>query len=140
MAIQKKEFSEQQQNIFLEALGYILNIDKKPNPTKIDYLKLQAFEMGYDMRKLKTKSSLKAADVISRLNSIKDIRIRRYILREMIMLAIADHELSDTEVDSIYNIGTKIGISVDKIDDFFLWAAKGVEWQIESVKLVEEDL
>ena len=140
MAIQKKEFSEQQQNIFLEALGYILNIDKKPNPTKIDYLKLLAFEMGYDMRKLKTKSSLKAADVISRLNSIKDIRIRRYILREMIMLAIADHELSDTEVDSIYNIGTKIGISVDKIDDFFLWAAKGVEWQIESVKLVEEDL
>ncbi len=140
MAIQKKEFSEQQQNIFLEALGYILNIDKKPNPTKIDYLKLQAFEMGYDMRKLKTKSSLKAADVISRLNSIKDIRIRRYILREMIMLAIADHELSDTEVDTIYNIGTKVGISVDKIDDFFLWAAKGIEWQIESVKLVEEDL
>lgn len=140
MAIQKKEFNEQQQNIFLEALGYILNIDKKPNPTKIDYLKLQAFEMGYDMRKLKTKSSLKAADVISRLNSIKDIRIRRYILREMIMLAIADHELSDTEVDSIYNIGTKVGISVDKIDDFFLWAAKGIEWQIESVKLVEEDL
>ena len=140
MAIQKKEFSEQQQNIFLEALGYILNIDKKPNPTKIDYLKLQAFEMGYDMRKLKTKSSLKAADVISRLNSIKDIRIRRYILREMIMLAIADHELSDTEVDTIYNIGTKVGISVDKIDDFFLWAAKGIEWQIESVKLVEADL
>lgn len=140
MAIQKKEFSDQQKNIFLEALGYILNIDKKPNDIKLNYLRLQAFEMGYDLRKLKTKSTLKAIDVINRLNSIKDIRIRRYILREMIMLAIADHELSDTEVDTIYNIGTKTGISVDKIDDFFLWAAKGVEWQIESVKLVEEDL
>ena len=140
MAIQKKEFSDQQKNIFLEALGYILNIDKKPNDIKLNYLRLQAFEMGYDLRKLKTKSTLKAIDVINRLNSIKDIRIRRYILREMIMLAIADHELSDTEVDTIYNIGTKTGISVDNIDDFFLWAAKGVEWQIESVKLVEEDL
>ncbi len=140
MAIQKKEFSDQQKNIFLEALGYILNVDKKPNDIKLNYLRLQAFEMGYDLRKLKTKSTLKAIDVINRLNSIKDIRIRRYILREMIMLAIADHELSDTEVDTIYNIGTKTGISVDKIDDFFLWAAKGVEWQIESVKLVEEDL
>lgn len=140
MAIQKKEFSDQQKNIFLEALGYILNIDKKPNDIKLNYLRLQAFEMGYDLRKLKTKSTLKAIDVINRLNSIKDIRIRRYILREMIMLAIADHELSDTEVDTIYDIGTKTGISVDKIDDFFLWAAKGVEWQIESVKLVEEDL
>lgn len=140
MAIQKKEFSDQQKNIFLEALGYILNIDKKPNDIKLNYLRLQAFEMGYDLRKLKTKSTLKAIDVINSLNGIKDIRIRRYILREMIMLAIADHELSDTEVDTIYDIGTKTGISVDKIDDFFLWAAKGVEWQIESVKLVEEDL
>lgn len=140
MAIQKKAFSEQQQNIFLDALGFILNIEKKSNLAKTDYLKLQAFEMGYDLRKLKTRSSLKASDVVSQLNSIKDIRIRRYILREMIMLAIADHELSDVEVDTIYNIGTKIGISVDKIDDFFLWAAKGVEWQIESVRLIEEDL
>ncbi len=140
MAIQKKEFSDQQKNILLDALGYILNIDKKPNDIKINYLKLQAFEMGYDMRRLKTKSALKAVDIINRLNSIKDVRIRLYILREMIMLAIADHELSDTEVDTIYDIGTKTGISVDKIDDFFLWAAKGVEWQIESVKLVEEDL
>lgn len=140
MAIQKKAFSEQQQNIFLDALGFILNIEKKSNLAKTDYLKLQAFEMGYDLRKLKTRNSLKASDVVSQLNSIKDIRIRRYILREMIMLAIADHELSDVEVDTIYNIGTKIGISVDKIDDFFLWAAKGVEWQIESVRLIEEDL
>ena len=140
MAIQKKDFNDHQQNVFLEALGFVLNIDKKANQLKLDYLRMQAFEMGYDLRKLKTKSSLKDIDVISRLNSIKDIRIRRYILREMIMLAIADHELSDTEVDTIYNIGTKVGITVDKIDDFFLWAAKGVEWQIESVKLVEEDL
>ena len=140
MAIQKRDFNDHQQNVFLEALGFVLNIDKKANQIKLDYLRMQAFEMGYDLRKLKTKSSLKDIDVISRLNSIKDIRIRRYILREMIMLAIADHELSDTEVDTIYNIGTKVGITVDKIDDFFLWAAKGVEWQIESVKLVEEDL
>lgn len=140
MAIQKKEFNEQQQNIFLDALGFILNIEKKANPAKLDYLRQQAFEMGYDLRKLKTKSSLKANDIVSKLNSIKDVRIRRYILREMIMLAIADHELSDVEVDTIYNIGTKVGITVDKIDDFFLWAAKGVEWQIESVRLIEEDL
>ena len=140
MAIQKRDFNDHQQNVFLEALGFVLNIDKKANQIKLDYLRMQAFEMGYDLRKLKTKSSLKDIDIISRLNSIKDIRIRRYILREMIMLAIADHELSDTEVDTIYNIGTKVGITVDKIDDFFLWAAKGVEWQIESVKLVEEDL
>ena len=56
------------------------------------------------------------------------------------MLAIADHELTDKDVDTIYHIGTQSGVSQDKIDDFFLWAARGVEWQIEGIKLVEEDL
>lgn len=140
MAIVKKEFGEEETNIYLDSLCYILNIDKKPNEKKLNYLRTQAFEMCYDMRKLKTKTTKKASEIISALNRIGDIRIRRYILRDMIMLSIADHELTDKDIDNIYEIGTKSGIAIDKIDDFFLWAAKAVEWQIEGIKLVEEDL
>ena len=96
--------------------------------------------MGFDARKLKFKSPKKAAEIIKTLQSIDNIRLRRFILREMILLSIADHELTDKEVDTIYDIAKKCCISEDKIDDFFLWAAKGVEWQIEGQKLVEEDL
>lgn len=140
MTIVKKDFSDGEKCIFFEALCFILNIDKKPNEKKVCYLKGRAFEMEYDARKLKLKSNKKAAEIVKGLQSIDNIRLRRYILREMILLAIADHELSDKEVDTIYDIAKKVSVSEDKIDDFFIWAAKGVEWQIEGQKLVEEDL
>lgn len=66
------------------------------------------------------------------------MRLKRYIIREMIMLAMANHELSDEEMAAIYTIGMNIGIKEDKINDFFLWAAEGLEWQLAGVKLVEE--
>ena len=53
---------------------------------------------------------------------------------------MANHELSDEEMAAIYTIGMNIGIKEDKINDFFLWAAEGLEWQLAGVKLVEEDL
>ncbi len=140
MTIVKKYFSEEQKAIYLDALCFILNIDKKLNEKKLDHLKARAFEIGFDLRKLKTKCSLKAPELIKLISGIEDIRLKRYVVREMIMLAIADHELTDKDVDTIYHIGTQSGVSQDKIDDFFLWAARGVEWQIEGIKLVEEDL
>ena len=71
---------------------------------------------------------------------ITDIRARRYFLREMILLAVADHELQDEEVEDLHKIGKGMGISEEKINDFFIWAARGIEWQLEGIKLVEEDL
>ena len=124
----------------MKALAFMLALGKKGTSEKLDFLKLQAFRCGIDGRKVKTKSSAKAPDIVLALNQIDNIAIRRYILLNMIMLTIAGHELLDTEVDIIYGIGTKAGISIDKIDDFFLWAARGVEWQVDGMKIVEEDL
>ncbi len=57
----------------------------------------------------------------------------------MIVMAVADHELTDTEMCAIYEIATGVGVKQEKINDFFLWAAKGIEWQIEGSHLVEDD-
>lgn len=140
MSIRPKNFDDDEKNIYMKALAFMLALDKKNTPEKLDFLKLQAFRCGIDGRKLKTKSTDKASDVVLALNKIDNIAVKRYILLNMIMLTIAGHELLDTEVDIIYGIGTKAGVSVDKIDDFFLWAARGLEWQIEGMRIVEEDL
>ena len=58
-------------------------------------------------------------------------------IREMISFAIVDHEISDEEMCQIYKIGTAIGVKEGKINDFFLWAAAGIEWQIEGERLIE---
>lgn len=140
MPIQPKNFDENEKNVYMKALSFMLSLDKKNTVEKLDYLKIQAVRCGFDCRKLKTKSTDKISDIALALNKIDNIAIRRYILLNMIRLTIAGHELLDNEVDTIYGIGTKAGISVDKIDDFFLWAARGVEWQIEGMRIVEEDL
>ena len=93
-----------------------------------------------DLLTAKKLKKTKTESVIKELQTIADIRIRRFILREMILLAIADHEISDKEIETIYTIGMKIGIKQEKINDFFIWAAKGIEWQIEGSQLVDEDL
>ena len=140
MPIQPKNFDENEKNIYMKALSFMLSLDKKNTVEKLDFLKIQAVRCGFDCLKLKTKSTDKISDIALALNKIDNIAIRRYILLNMIRLTIAGHELLDNEVDTIYGIGTKAGISVDKIDDFFLWAARGVEWQIEGMRIVEEDL
>lgn len=137
----KNELNENEKIIYLKALAYTLNIDKRDTVERECYLEMKAHEIGYNIKDIKGfKKSKKPAEVIKDLQTIVSIRMRRYILREMIMLAIADHEVSDTEMSTIYNIGISIGIKEEKINDFFLWAAQGIEWQMEGRCLVEEDL
>lgn len=140
MAFSKKEFTLRQKKIFLKVLSYILNIEDTPSERKTEYLRLQAMELNVDLDKAVPKKALKPADIVKDLNAFDDIRTKRYILREMIILAIADHELSDKEIKTIYEIGLLSGLKQEKIDDFFLWAAEGVEWQLNGLRLVEEDL
>lgn len=140
MAFSKKEFTLRQKKIFLKILSYILNIEDTPSERKTEYLRLQAMELNIDLDKAVPKKALKPADIVKDLAAFDDIRAKRYILREMIILAIADHELSDKEIKTIYEIGLLSGLKQEKIDDFFLWAAEGVEWQLNGLRLVEEDL
>lgn len=140
MAFSKKEFTLRQKKIFLKILSYILNIEDTPSERKTEYLRLQAMELNVDLDKAVPKKALKPADIVKDLAAFDDIRAKRYILREMIILAIADHELSDKEIKTIYEIGLLSGLKQEKIDDFFLWAAEGVEWQLNGLRLVEEDL
>lgn len=142
MAEINKLLNDTEKQIYVQALAYILTFSTESSAAvKNDYLKAQAKDAGISESVLKkTKAGYKADNLISDLNSIKDIRIKRYILREMILLAIADHEVLDSEIEAIYKIACKIGIKSEKVNDFFMWAAKGLEWQIEGTQLVEEDL
>lgn len=62
----------------------------------------------------KIKCNCKTDALIKDLEQITDIRAKRYILREMILLAVADHELQDEEVEDLHKIGKGMGISEEK--------------------------
>ena len=123
------ELTEKERNVYITSLLYILDLNDS-SARNMDYVLSRINDLGLDESVLKKIKRAKG----------KNIRTRRYILREMILVAISNHELSDGEVASIYNIGRHVGIKEEKINDFFLWAAKGLEWEIEGIQLIEGDL
>lgn len=141
MLSQSKDLTVEEKNVYINCLAYILNFDKAATMVRKEYLENQIKDIGLSLKDFdKIKKKQKPEDIIKELKSISDIRSKRYILREMILLAIADHELTDDEIKTIFQIGTKSGIKEEKVGDFFLWAAKGIEWEIEGTQLVEENL
>lgn len=136
-----KKFNAKEQNAYLQALMYILNLSGPDNDIKRGYLQLQMKEAGIDENKCEDgQPRCTRETLIKQLKSLENIRTQRYIIREMIMLAIADHEITDEEIRNIYQIAEAIGVSGEKVGDFFIWAAKGIEWKLEGIQLVEEDL
>lgn len=134
------ELTEKERNVYITSLLYILDLNDS-SAHNMDYVLSRINDLGLDESVLKKIKRAKGEEEMYKLLAeVKNIRTRRYILREMILVAISNHELSDGEVASIYNIGRHVGIKEEKINDFFLWAAKGLEWEIEGIQLIEGDL
>lgn len=141
MAIFKSDLTKAEKKTYLRILAYVMKTGKTKAQIQKDYLEIQAKEAGFPASELeKLKPIANKDELIKELKSIANIRSRRFILREIVMLSVTDHEITDAEMAAIYEVGTKSGIKEEKINDFFLWAAQGIEWQIEGAKLVEEDL
>lgn len=131
------KWNDEEKLLYLSALSYILST-RDSNERSKAFMKLKAREL--DILPTRIKKITSAQKLIAVLAPIPSIKTRRFILRDMILLSIADHDLNDQEISLIYEVGTGIGLKAEKIDDFFLWAAGGLEWQIEGSRLVEEDI
>lgn len=136
-----RDLSTEEKNVYLEALAFILNIGTSKTEAKKEYMETQMTEIGLSKKDVRSAKKVKTPDELAKdIKGIGDIKVKRFILREMILLALADHELTDDEIQTIYKIGTQSGLKEEKIGDLFLWAAKGIEWQIEGTQLVEENI
>ncbi|MDR1025965.1 MAG: hypothetical protein LBL47_01070 [Lactobacillus sp.] len=134
------KLTTQEKVVYLTCLSYVLNINKRPGKVKKEYLEKKVKDVCLSPTYLdKIKPGTPTA-MAKMLKSVDSIVIRRYFVRDMILLATADHELSDKEINLIYGIGISAGISQDKIDDIFMWAAKGIAWEVEGIRLIEEDI
>ena len=134
-------FHAKEKDACVKALLFILNIKGNNKQAKRDYIKLQMQAMGIAEDKYNIDTyHCRWESLIKSLKEVDSLRIQRFIIREMIMLAIAGQDISDDEIRNIYQIAEAIGISGEKVGDFFIWAAKGIEWRIEGIQLIEEDL
>ena len=138
-----EKFNTKEKAACLKALVYVLSINKSvaARKAKKDYMLLQMKAMGLSEDKYDESQPVCSSDaLIKTLRNIDSLRNQRYIIREMIMLAVSGHDIADDEIRNIYQIAERVGISSEKVGDFFIWAAKGIEWQLEGIQLIEEDL
>ena len=105
--------------LYIQALAYVLGADDKDPKSKENYLLAQIADLGLPESALKQALAKGTEEqLIKNLPQIDCTRTKRYILREMILLALADHEITDKEVESLHNIGRSMGISDEKTNDF----------------------
>ena len=78
--------------------------------------------------------------MIKLLADIEDIRIKRFVICSLVLYVVSKETINDKQIDIIYTLGQFIGVSQDKIDDFFIWAAQGLQWHFDGNKLIDEDL
>ena len=136
-----ENFNAKEKNTCLMALIYVLNLSSPKQKAKKEYMALQMKALNIPEDKYDEKQQIyKKEEIINSLKKLNDIRVQRYIIREMIMLAVADQDIGDNEIRDIYQIAEAVGVDGEKVGDFFIWAAKGIEWQLEGNQLVEEDL
>lgn len=110
-----KLLDEVEKKLYIQGLAYVLGMNKQDPKQKKEYLLAQMAETGLSESEYKKiKCNCKTDALIKDLEQITDIRAKRYILREMILLAVADHELQDEEVEDLHKIGKGMGISEEK--------------------------
>lgn len=136
-----QNMSEQEKIFCIQALKLVLLLEKRNCKDNEDYLKRKINDFGLTKSIINAATPLRTKEnFIKEAKAIPSIRTKRFILREMILIAITDYEISDEQIALIYDMGMNIGIKQEKINDFFLWAAHGIEWQLEGIKLVEKDI
>lgn len=114
-----RDLSVDEKNVYMEALAFILNVGKSNNDAKKEYMETQMAEIGLSKKDFRSAKKVKTAGELAKdIKGIGDIKIKRFILREMILLALADHELTDEEIQTIYQIGTCSGLKEEKSATF----------------------
>ena len=131
-----QSWEEKDKQIYLSSLSYVMNSENAKSLERKEFMKNKAREFSVPLTKIKKVKT--AEELISLLKTIESTKVKYFIVRDMILMTLADHDVSDSEMKKIYDISTQIGISSEKVDDFFLWAAKGLEWQIAGARLVED--
>lgn len=136
-----KNFHTKEKTACLKALAYVLHLNNRNKQAKREYLGVQMKAMGIPEEKFdETEPPCSFNTLVKTLQNLDDQRVQRFIIRQMVTLAVADHDIGEDEIRAIYQLAETTGVSSEKVGDFFIWAAKGIEWKLEGIQLVEEDL
>lgn len=133
------QLAENEQIAYLKILVYLAKVDGNFEDSEKRFIRDMALLYGVSDDKLAEitedvdmKTILKSADLI------KDRRVALELVKDLCVLAHADEELLDEEVEFIGDVGQKMGVSLDKIEQISRWVIDRIIWLEESKIIFEE--
>lgn len=132
------ELSQENTISFLKALSYIMKIEGDDDNKKA-YIELNANGYGINANETGVFNNVDEDEIVKGLNEIANVQAKRFALREIISFAYSDGALSDGETAAINKIAKRIGIKTNRVYSMISWAARGVEWNDDGIRLIVED-
>ena len=134
------KLTEGQKKAFLRAFIKMANVDGHVDNYERDFIQKMAIDFGLfidDMDQFLKDINLD--EIIADVASIKDRRVALELLKQLCVLAHADHVLSDDEVVFIGSIGQAMGIDPEKVEEISHWVIDYLVWN-EQGKLIFEEV
>jgi len=125
---------------FLRAIASIIRADGDVDEAEKAYLATTASAYGLPEKSVtEVLNPPPLEQIIDALKKVKSARARRYLVRELVSVALTDGSIDDDEMDIVYSIGEALGVAENRMDEMLEWALEGYQWQLDGLRLVKQD-
>lgn len=121
---------------FLSLMVNLSLIDKDITKEEKEYIKTLSQEVGVES--LSFVSNRRYSKIEDILPNFKSKLSKHIVILELINLAYADKDYSQSERENIINVSGILGISMKKLEEIEDWVRDGIEWRNRSKEILED--
>lgn len=128
-----------EKDAFIKLLLYLARIDGELSKEEITAIQQICLELGLDFPHIFEGKEPIVLNLEEILQQISSPLSKRVIILELVKLAHADKNYTDSEHKSIQYIANILGVSEEKIVEIEEWVQEGVVWFDNGIKIISEE-
>ena len=130
-----KNFNSEEKIAFLSALHFAAALNEVTEEES-DFIAALASEFGATEEETAQAMETRTKEqVLDMLSIFVDKKHRMELIKELFFLGYADGNLSDEELAFVAEVGNKMGVDDNVMEDISRWVIAGIEWQEEGERL-----
>lgn len=127
---------DEEKESYIKLLMFLSKVDDQLNDEEIDFIKKTAQEINYE-GSLDFNEEIKIEEVLA---GIKNSISRNVVILELVNLAFADKDYTNSEREGIRNIAVLMGVSEQRLSEIEQWVSEGVQWANKGLEIVSKEV
>ena len=133
-----KTFTSEEKVAFLAALHFASTLNGVTEEEQ-EFIATLAHELNVGEEEIKSATETRSKEqVMDMLDVFTGKRHSLELIKELFFLGYADGNLSEEELTFVADVGNKIGVDEDVLEDISRWVIAGIEWQEEGERIFGE--